>query len=156
MSELKKISNDTELKPGDRLAVDITRRFSLGGTLDAYLLAGKVYQLEKDHPEFTIEKWDNLDTGIRVYVRVNEITEPQKVQAGVVTPAVIIAAIVGVSIIFLSVTTYQVIDRAADTIENPEAAEAIETISKTVTNGSVILAVAAVVGLWIYFTKGKK
>lgn len=148
MTELKKININTALKPGDRLQIDIVPRFSINATLSAYLTAGRIYDIQNNHPEFTLNRWDTLDGGgVRLFLTVNDSVKMY--QAGVLTPAAIIAIAVGVAAIFLSISVYKVSDVIEETIQTPAGQVAAA-------GSGIILAALGVGAIWfVFFRKAK-
>ena len=134
---LKKIGLFEKLQPGDRLQVVIKKRFSLGNTFDTVLLASRLSKLE-ERRDWYVERHElDSDGNLIVDITVKQFDSFDNVQqAGVITSATIIAAIVGVSIIFLSVTAYKIVDRVGDSIETPAG--------KVVASSIPVIAIAAV------------
>lgn len=118
--QLVEIGKNDPLKPGDRLQIEIKQRFSMGETIDSYLLATSIYNVEKNHPEFTILGWDYKVDSIVLRIVVNDAAnDPKVAAAGVLTPAVIISLVVGVSVMALSVTIFKVSNDVAQIAQTP-------------------------------------
>lgn len=142
---LQEISSSKTLKPGDFIQIKIKPRFSLGQTIDSYLMAFQLNSIENTSG-WIVEGWDNYDGVLTVSVLV---VDNPTYKAGI-TPAVIISAIVGLSIMFLSVTTYMVVDDVKDVIETPGGQTAIKTAAFTL---PLMVVIGVGIGFWFYMRK---
>lgn len=146
-TELKKINDNTPLNPGDKLVIELKKKYSINNTIDAYMLATQIATASND-VRYTVDRWDyaynadNTLAGVRLEITINN--NQQIVQAGVITPAVIITALVVIGAAMFSVTTYKVIDVIGDNIDS--------TAVKTTTysfGGFALAAIAFVAYLWM-------
>jgi hypothetical protein len=144
---LQKIPMDTPLQAGDHIQIKLVPRISLGNTLNAYVIAGNIAKITSSHPEFTITSWTNTDDGgVTLNIIVNDQIVQRVAEAGIVTPAVIIATVIGISIIFLSVTAWKVSDTITETIDTPGG----QAIAYSVPIAAIAL---LLFGLYFYFKK---
>ena len=141
---LQKINNTKKLNAGDVIQFNIKQRFSFGKTLDSYLLAYKVYELEKRN-DFVVNSYGYTDSGLVVSCTITGT--PNQQTAGIITPAVIISVVFGIAAIALSITTYKVVS-------------AVETVAVTpagqIATATIPLAIIAIAGVFVYLYFKKK
>jgi hypothetical protein len=147
-----KLSNNSPLQPGDKIRIELRQRFSLGSTLDSYVLASRIEAIQRKQPGYTITGWTYVKDGLDITAVVNsDYGKPGIVQAGVVTPAVIVTAIVGITAVMVSASAYLITDTAADVLQNPQAASVVNSVSQ-----SAALSVLAIAAVLIYYWSKKK
>ena len=137
---LQEIGRFHKLSAGDRIQLHIKKRWSFGDTIDSYIIASRLYDVQQNQ-RWQILQWDYVDDGLILHILITDTTPIY--QAGVVTPAVIISVMIGLSVIFLSVTTYKVVDRVSDVTESP-------TGKAVVVAGSLVSVALILIVLWLW------
>ncbi len=104
-----KISEDTPLKPGDEIEIH-AKRFGFGIIKDMF---GAITEARlRSNPRYDVYDW-KIGDDVAIYkVRIKE-PAGEVYKAGIITPGIIIAAIWGVSLMFVSITVYKVVDQPA-------------------------------------------
>lgn len=145
---MQQIGLHTRLGAGEQIQLHIKQRFSLGKSVDAFLLGSRLAQIE-DRPEWDVTSYNWLDDGgVIINITIRDVDPLDNVQtAGIVTPAVIITAIVGLSLITFSVVAYRVVDRTGEIVDTPGGAAAVATVSLT------MIALIALVGIYLWKRK---
>ncbi len=146
---LRKLGMFEKLKPGDRVQIDIEPRFFLGRNINALILASRIDGFE-DRPGWYIERYvytyddDGEIKGVRLEVAVGYVDPMDNVQTAGPSVGLIVVAIIGLSLIVLSVSASLVVDDITDTIESPNG--------QLIAMAMPIIAIAAIVfalHLWV-------
>ena len=143
----EKISKHAPLKTGDRISMKLSPRFNwLGRTINTYATAARISKLEDDE-RFNVLRWVyNNDDSITVELIIvqEDVGDPLLGNVVLITPAVIIAIVLGVSVILVSAICYKVVDRAGEILEEPGGQVAASAIGI----GSVAVLGVVVLMIW--------
>ncbi len=121
---LRKLGIFEKLQPGDRVQIEIKPRFFAGSKLSVLFMASRISGFQ-DRPGWSIQNNEyihddsNKLIGIRLNVNIEDYDPLDNVQKAGPSAALIVTAIIGASLIFLSVSASLVVDDVTDMIESP-------------------------------------